>query len=410
MTLFINAIRSFGSTKNDKVQKILTDFLWYKPIHKFLFKTDELSTFLVASSSTRFILQFITIASGVLIFKELKEAVLLLIGVWLITEFIPRILGISFSKKALKISSGFASFFLLAALPFNIILLNFPKKLLKPIFERENPETDLTDVLEDVKRKASLDSQNKKLIEAVVSFKDRITREVMVPRIQVFSLPDTLTIIEAAELLFKEGYSRVPVYKNTIDSIIGVLMYKDILHLFLNCIKGEKNIDSLKTPISSLVKPVIYTPETKKVSHLLQDFKNKQMHLAIVVDEYGGTEGIVTIEDIIEEIVGDISDEYDIEEDQLFIEQPTGGWIVDAKMSILDIEEHFGILIPVEGDFDTIGGFIFQLSGTIPKKGFHIYLDDFEIEVLNATERAIGKVRITLTNNQKNLTTKEKDT
>jgi putative hemolysin len=409
ISLFINSLRALTTTKKEKAQGILNSFFWYKSLHRFLFKTEEISTFIIVSSITRFILLFFTIATGVLLFNELKNLIFLFLAIWIFIDILPKILGVSYAEKILKITSGIVSLLLFATLPLNIIFLNLPKKILKPLFETENPEFDLTEVLEDVKRKSSLDIHNKKLLEAVVTFKDRIAREVMVPRLNVFCLSETMSILEASEQLSKEGYSRIPIYKGTIDSIVGVLMYKDILHNLYKCLTKEKSLDSLNEPISTLIKPVIYTPETKKVSQLLQDFKAKQMHLAIVVDEYGGTEGIITIEDIIEEIVGDISDEYDIEEDRLYTEQPSGGWIVDAKMSILDVEEHFGIKLSAEGDFDTIGGFIFQRSGTIPKKGFHIYLDELELEVLSATDRTIGKVCITPTQNIKSLTLKEKD-
>jgi putative hemolysin len=394
LSIFINALRSLSLTKSESAEKLVKHFLWYFPLHKWLFKTEETSTLLVAASTTRFILQFISIACGIQLINGLKEAILFFIVIWLLTDFIPRVIGIKFSKNSLKLTSGAVSLFLLINLPFNLVILNLPKKLIKPIFDRESPETDLRDVLENVKRKALIDSHNKKLIEAVVTFKDRIAREVMVPRIRVFALDDSLSILDASKLLLSEGYSRVPVYKGTIDTITGVLMYKDILILFYQSLVDDKKKYVLNDPISTLVKPVIYTPETKNISHLLQDFKSKQMHLAIVVDEYGGTEGIVTIEDIIEEIVGDISDEYDSQTDHLFVDEPSGSWIVDAKMSILDVEEYCSIKIPVEGDFDTIGGFIFQRSGTIPKKGFRIYLDDFDLEVLSSTDRTIGKVRI----------------
>ncbi len=117
------------------------------------------------------------------------------------------------------------------------------------------------------------------------------------------------------------------------------------------------------------------------------------MHLAIIVDEYGGTEGIITIEDILEEIVGDIADEYD-EEKQLLRSLPDGNWIVDAQMSIFDIEEQLDIQIPQEGDYDTLGGYIFHCAGAIPLRGFVIYQDAFELEVLKSNERAIEKVRV----------------
>jgi CBS domain containing-hemolysin-like protein len=126
---------------------------------------------------------------------------------------------------------------------------------------------------------------------------------------------------------------------------------------------------------------------------LLQEFRKKQVHLAIVVDEYGSTEGIVTIEDILEEIVGEIEDEYD-EEEALFISQPDGSWIVDARMSLLDVEEQLGIVIPQEGDYDTVGGYIFHQAGSIPSKGFVIKHDDFTLEILRSTDRFVEKVKL----------------
>ena len=152
---------------------------------------------------------------------------------------------------------------------------------------------------------------------------------------------------------------------------------------------------TLDTPIEKIAKPILYTPETKKISSLLQEFRSKQIHLAIVVDEYGGTEGIVTIEDILEELVGEIADEYDIAEEVLFTPLPDGGWIVDAKMSIIDIEEELGVKIPQGPEYDTIGGYIFHRAGAIPLKGWRIHHDEFDLEVLSSSERSIEKIRIT---------------
>jgi CBS domain containing-hemolysin-like protein len=230
------------------------------------------------------------------------------------------------------------------------------------------------------------------MIESVMDFKDRIAREVMVPRVDIFSLSHDTTIEEAAVFLHNEGYSRTPVYKNTLDNIIGVLMYKDILSKYMEFAQTN-DIGILKAPISTLLKKVLYTPETKTISHLLQEFRKKQVHLAIIVDEYGGTEGIVTIEDILEQIVGEIADEYDEEED-LFIALPEGGWLVDARMTVYDIEEQFGIEIPQDGDYDTIGGYIFHETGTIPSKGFVLQKPDFEIEVIRSNDRRVEKLKI----------------
>jgi CBS domain containing-hemolysin-like protein len=229
----------------------------------------------------------------------------------------------------------------------------------------------------------------------MVSFKERIAREVMVPRIDVFSLSSDTTIKEAAENFLSEGYSRIPVYKDSVDHIIGVLHYKDILRIYAGTVEGKQGVKELYVPIEAFVKPVLYTPETKKISHLLQEFRSKQIHLAIVVDEYGGTEGIVTIEDILEELVGEIADEYDIEEEVMFSVLPTGGWVVDARMNIIDIEEDLGIKIPQGPEYDTIGGYIFHRAGSIPSKGWRLHHDDFDLEILSSNDRSIDKIRIT---------------
>ncbi len=252
---------------------------------------------------------------------------------------------------------------------------------------------ELFEIIEEANVKTRLDTHEKKLLESVVSFKDRVVREVMVPRVNLFSLPAQTTIREAANLLLSEGYSRTPVYRGNIDTIIGILMYKDILAKYMEYAESKVKSDILDQPIETIIKSVLYTPETKKISCLLQGFRKKQVHLAIVVDEYGGTEGIVTIEDILEEIVGEIADEYD-QEEALFSKQQDGSWVVDARMGILDIEEELGIKISQEGDYDTLGGYIFHHAGTIPAPGLVIHHDDFELEILSSNDRCIEKVRI----------------
>ena len=216
----------------------------------------------------------------------------------------------------------------------------------------------------------------------------------MVPRIDMFTLSVNQTVHEAAQKFVSEGYSRIPVYKESVDMIIGVLLYKDVMTYYLNSI-DKKDRSLLETPLEKLVKPILYTPETKKISVLLQEFRSQQIHLAIVVDEYGGTEGIVTIEDILEELVGEIADEYDvIEEEKLYTPHPDGGWVVDGKMTILDLEKETEILIPTNPEYDTIGGYIFHCAGTIPSKGWKIHNDNFDLEVINSSERMIDKVLI----------------
>ena len=317
---------------------------------------------------------------------------------FLIGDYLPRIIGNRFPEISIRSFGPIVSSFLVILFPLTFIFLKlshtFPRTVhFDPTHEpTQDAKQELIEIIEEFNINTHLDPHDKKLIESVMGFKDRIAREVMVPRVSVFSLPHDMPIEEAANLLYKEGYSRIPVYKDTLDNIIGVLMYKDVLAKYMDHVrKGDSAI--LQTPISTLVKNVIYTPETKKISHLLQDFRKQQVHLAIIVDEYGGTEGIVTIEDILEEIVGDIADEYD-EEEALFLPLPEGGWLIDARMSILDIEEQLGIEIPQDGDYDTIGGYVFNETGMIPPKGYIIRQPHFEIEIIRSNDRRVEKLRI----------------
>lgn len=295
-----------------------------------------------------------------------------------------------------------SSFFFYLSLPFSLFFLKLAEKAAKAQEEKEEEDSleALTDaVLEILQRanvKGKLTSIDKKLIESVIKFKERIVKEVMVPRVDLFCLPATISIREASKQIIEEGYSRVPVYRGNIDNIIGVLLFKDILDLYMDVDSGQKDPSILDGSLEILIKRPFYTPETKKASQLLQEFRSKQMHMAIVVDEYGGTEGVVTIEDILEEIVGEIADEYDVNEEELYTAQPgVGSWIVDARMNILDAEETFGIHIPQEGDYDTIGGYLFHRFGAIPKPGQKIHNEEFDLEILSSSERSVEKVRIT---------------
>jgi CBS domain containing-hemolysin-like protein len=318
---------------------------------------------------------------------------------FLITDYLPRILGNRFPHSMFHLSAFVSSIFLFLAFPISYVFLKFSERLSRTVYfnHLQEPATkakqEIIQLIEESQVSPSLDLEDKKLIESVLEFKERIAREVMVPRVNIFSLPVDTTIKDAIKLLEKEGYSRIPVYRNTVDNIVGVLMYKDLMAKYMEYEQNNKNQNILDAPIETIQKNVLYSPETKKISALLQEFRKKQVHLAIIVDEYGGTEGIVTIEDILEEIVGDIADEYD-DEEELFIPQPDGSWIIDARMSILDIDEQLDIKIPQEGEYDTIGGYIFHCAGSIPSKGFIIHRDNFEIEILQSNDRCVEKVKL----------------
>ncbi len=309
-------------------------------------------------------------------------------------------------KKGIQFLSLPASFLILPYLPIALVYFTCKKLLLSdkpsdPLVLPFKPQEKFLDYLSESELDPYLDKTEKKLIHTVICFKDRIVREIMVPRINIFSLSADTSLLDAARYFSEEGYSRIPIYKETIDKIIGVLLYKDVLSLYTKHIEKKGLEETLSKSVEHFVKPVLYTPETKKIAQLLQEFRNKQIHLAIVVDEYGGTEGIVTIEDILEELVGNIQDEYDTQEEKLFSALSSGGWIVDAKISILDLEENLGIHIPTHAEYDTIGGYIFHKAGSIPSKGWKIHLDSVDLEILQSDERSIQKIKI-IPNQEKN--------
>lgn len=369
----------------------------YEGIFYATLTTLNFCRFLLAASIT-----YLLMLASDWIHAHLSISIILLVFAlmltFVITDYIPRAIGSHYPKQTLWSTAPIASIYLLLAFPFSYLLIKISEKLTRsvtfdylhePIAEGKQ---EIYEIIQESDVDTKLEPQDKQLIQSVVSFQDLVAREVMVPRVDLFSLPSNTPIKVAAKKLQEEGYSRTPVYRNTIDHIVGLLMYKDIHAKYMEA-EEKKDPSILNQPIETLIKPVLYTPETKKISHLLQEFKKRQMHMAIVVDEYGGTEGIVTFEDILEEIVGDIEDEYDTEEKE-FTKLSDGSYLVDPRMSIVDVEDELNIDIPEEGDYDTLGGYIFHIAGEIPPRGFIIKQDDFELEVLRVSDRAIQKVKI----------------
>ena len=311
-------------------------------------------------------------------------------------DTIPRSLGTHYPNASVRICFPVASLFLVVTFPLCYALYWLSRWTIRTnAFDLLNSpaaqvKQEIIDLIHNLDVPSKLEPQDRTLIESVVQFRGQLAKEVMVPRVEVFSLPGKTPIREAARLLDEEGYSRIPVYGTTVDEILGVLMYKDIIHVYLEYEQSGKE-ELLNAPIQTLLKDVVFAPETKRISQLLQEFRQRQVHMAIVVDEYGGTEGIVTIEDILEQIVGEIADEYDYEE-EMFAVKPEGGWVVDARMSILDVEDKLGVAVPQAGDYDTLAGFVFHCAGSIPPKGFVIHRDTFELEVLASNDRMVEEV------------------
>lgn len=424
LTAMTSAFRRMQKRDSKKQVEAAGRWFFYRRIHRYFFPKHEYEGLYFAAVCGQNLARFCYTASAILFLlatplfqRELQPAaqtgdgydftvfwiVLLTLTFFLIFfivgEYLPRILGLKLPEKVLRFCAPFSSIFMLLAFPITYVFLKVSQSFSRSVYfdHIHEPESqtkqEIIDIIQEAELSPGINLHDKKIIESVLSFRERIAREVMVPRVNVFSLPANTSIKEAANLLAAEGYSRTPIYRNTIDEITGVLMYKDILTKYREYEKNGNDESILDAPIESIQKNVLYTPETKKISNLLQEFRKTQVHLAIVVDEYGGTEGIVSIEDILEEIVGEIADEYD-ERESLFMLQPDGSWLVDARMSIFDAEELLGINIPQEGEYDTIGGYVFHCAGAIPSKGFVIHQDEFELEVLDSNERVVEKVRV----------------
>ncbi len=401
-----------------QLETLINKFFIYRNFLRFFFHTHEFDIIFFAIIWAKNITRFCYAASAFALIYHLGFLsftghtfvalwvfpALVLIGALLaslfLVDFIPRYLATRLPTTIITASAPIVSCFLFIYFPFLFLLLKMSQSISHAFFDHISaPQSLLKEkIIEMIQESAddgNLDEDEKKLIESIVTFRDRIVREIMIPRIKIFTLPAETPIDEAAQALFEEGFSRVPIYRDNIDNIIGILMVKDILHCYMKCKNPQEARSLLNMPVETIVKKVLYTPETKKVSLLLKEFRNKQVHFAVVVDEYGGTEGIVTIEDILEEIVGEISDEYDDEEEILFSPQADGGWLVNAHMTINDAEDKLDIIIPQDGDYETIGGYIYHKAGVIPQSGFTIHHDNFELEVLASNDRRITSVRIT---------------
>ena len=226
------------------------------------------------------------------------------------------------------------------------------------------------------------------MIQAVIELGDQRVHEVMVPRIAMVSLPAGATLEEAIDTLIDEGHSRIPVYEETIDEIVGILYAKDLLPF----LKGSA---AERPALRSILRTPVFVPESMSVDDLLHEFQRRKVHLAIVLDEYGGTAGLVTIEDLLEEIVGEIQDEYD-EEEPLIVRLSDDEARIDGRADVDDLAELFDTNLGLEDadEYDTVGGLIYHRIGGVPKPGDQVLVDGLTLTVETTDGRRVGKVLV----------------
>jgi len=255
----------------------------------------------------------------------------------------------------------------------------------KPHLQQGNDLTEeIHDLMDEGQAKGLISGEESDMVFGVLELKETETYSIMVPRTEISSASVESTLGEIIKLVAECGHTRIPIYEKSTDDIIGVLHAKDLLRFW-----GEDT--GLKIPRTILRKPH-FTSRNQKISELFKDLKAKKTHLSIVTDEYGGAAGIITIEDIIEEIVGEIMDEHDDERSLLTV-LDENSILVDARLEVEKLEEFFGIELP-EGEFESVGGFVIHLLGKIPKVDERVAYKDLDMTISSADDRKINKIHI----------------
>jgi putative hemolysin len=249
-------------------------------------------------------------------------------------------------------------------------------------------EQEILSVVEEGEKEGVMDAQERVMIESVIQFRDTSVGQVMTARPDIIAMPITASLDEVKQLLDDSGHSRVPVYESTLDHIVGILYARDLLkHL---------GLPPEQFNIRSAIRSAFYVPETKPLRDLLRDFRQKKVHMAIVLDEYGGTAGLVTIEDVLEELVGDISDEHEPHEPSMIKRLNETTVEADARVRLEDFNRVLGVNLPEDAGYETLGGFISNTLGRIPQAGSQFDHPGLHFTILDAEPQKLNRVKIEL--------------
>ncbi|CAM3864417.1 hemolysin family protein [Mucilaginibacter galii] len=346
-----------------------------------VFGMDVTSTLAVNSSH---VVAFITITVLHIVFGELA----------------PKTLAIQRSVRTAMAVSVPLRFFFVVFRPAIWLLNTFANFILK-LFgvttthgeESHHSSEELQYLLEQGKESGALDSNEHELIKNVFDFNERVVKNIMVPRTKISGIDITTERNELLECIITEGYSRMPVYDDTIDKIVGIVHAKDILPLLARKTEFE---------LKEIIRKPYFIPETKKINDLMAELQQKRIQIAIVLDEFGGTAGMVTLEDIVEELVGEIQDEFD-EEKPIVDKVNEREFIVNAVASIYDVNESLPHDLPEDGDFDTVSGWVSEIFGKIPEVGEQREANGYNITVLRKSDQNIESVKLELLLNEEDV-------
>ena len=311
-------------------------------------------------------------------------------------EIIPKSFARKYAEKVSIICLPYLIFISFLLTPFNKIFLLIVRVFMRTIGSKYEviptkiTEEEIKSIVNVGQKEGVIPEEEKELIHSIFEFGDTIVREIMTPRVDIIAVSEHESLESTKNLVRKTLYSKIPVYGKNFDDIKGIFYAKDFIVEKAGKIEEETSLKA-----SNITREAFFVPETKRISSLLKEMQRKKIHIAIVLDEYGGTSGLVTLEDILEEIVGEIRDEFDVDE-HLVTAIGENEYVFDARLSIDEANKFLDgkVRIPEGDDYDTVGGFIIEYLGKIPKRGDKVNIEDFTIDVLKADDKTVRSIKL----------------
>ena len=394
----LDELAEAGDRRAKRAQKLMRD------PGRFLAVIQVAITFLGALASAVAAVSIVTVVAeplrGIALIADQADTIALLLVTFIVSvvsivlgELIPKGFALANPDRIALTVSGPITLFAKIVSPLVAVLVLLTKIISKPfgIDPTRTPELSAAEIrliVEQGSQQGVLEAEEEQMISAVMSLSDSKLHEVMVPRIDIVAIDQEASFDDAVTLVLTEGHSRTPLYKESVDHIAGILYAKDLLRIIA--------AGGPRPRLRDIMRPALFVPESQAVDDLLNELQRRRVHMAIVLDEYGGTAGLVTIEDLLEEIVGEIQDEFD-EEEPMKVILRDGEAILDGRADIDEMGELVDPPLELEDDeeYDTVGGFVYHRIGRVPVVGDTVAVDPFTITVIKVTGRRVGKVRVT---------------
>lgn len=318
------------------------------------------------------------------------EVVLVTFLILILSEITPKIFAIKDPIQIASLFSGLMYVFFLLFSPMAIFLAAVTEKLEVYLPKPSNrfSTDDIKAIAEVGERQGTLEEEEREIIENVIEFSNTSVKEIMTSRVDIKAISTTLSFDEVMEFIKEVNLSRMPLYENDLDTIRGIIHTKDLLPF----LKAQEDLEQINW--ETLARKTLYVPITKKIDDLLEDFQKAKTHVAIVVDEYGGTEGLVTLDDVLEEIVGEMSDEFD-DDESLYVQLKNGMYLFDAKIDLDEVDEILEVqLTSEEDDYETLGGLMYHLFERIPEQGERIAFKGLDFVIQEVHKNRVSKVKV----------------